>query len=1178
MLIRPRLVLSFILVLLLVQPFAFAEDGAHGADTALPTASAAKLIYTPGPAVKAPRTTKRYTEPGMTLNPVAIDFDPQGNIYVVEGWRMGKGAASVVHAPMIRADSLPPDLQRTTIEQRAEHIEYLIENGYLDREFFTGRADLLRLIKDTDGDGIADQSSIFAGGFNDKLDGVASGVLWHDGKLFFACVPHLWLLEDKDGDGDADKETPGERTSMSYGYGLRWGYGGHDLHGLIKGPDGRIYFTMGDRGYNIQTKEGERLVGTDVGSVLRMWPDGSGLEVFATGLRNPQELAFDNYGNLFTGDNNCDAGDLARFCYIPEGSDAGWRQDVQSISHRGTWLREHIWEPRFEKSDPAQPAWIMPPLANVGRGPSGIAHYPGTGDVFPSNGSFLMCDYPAGVRHVLLKPKGASFEVVEDSKLSTSSESISDVAWGYDGRLYLSDWGGGWGPNDKHGHLKVMVNQKAHLEQAALIIEVRARFKYGFKSLDDDTLIELLGHQDQRIRIHAQCELASRESTAKLVGLVLTNDKSTELERLHAVWTLGMQLRHNVGSIGDVFPALNDSSPNIRAQAVAIVGEIGQNRVREAFTPKVLPLLHDDSPVVQHHAAIALGRVGFDTECGPLLDLLERNDNHDVVIRHAASYGLSLIGDAQAIHTEANDRNSAARLGAVLALRHLKSPLLAEYINDEDIQVVAEAIRAIYDQRIDEHLPTLAALADALTPERMIEPIMRRVIDANVRLADADSANRLTKIAANADAPEMWRAIALQEITNWSATRNREDVWGRWMPRPAQGMSHASAAMKTRLPAIKQTATGQTLTQARVFELKHILKAGPDELSALARDADEPDAVRMAGMKMLSEQAGQKAVALAEELLSAPGSSPGFRSALRSLILPINRAAGVRAYLQGFEQGTVLEQQEAIHALAVVRSGEAMQFMADLGEQLERDELAAELRLDAHHVLTKYRNHRPGARQSALQYAKANTLPGEEPFIRDASLAGGSIERGKDIFMNNTTAQCQRCHAADGSDSVGPGLLGIGAMYDANYLYDALVHPSAAIAKGFANSAVRLKNGQVQAGRILKDKSTAEALVMTNADGVITEIPRDQIDGVPITSEQSLMPAMTDKLSPTELRDVLAYLGSLQKMTPKNRPQVARAAADLEHIIWLPSILLGIAASLFALLMLTILGGQMAKP
>jgi quinoprotein glucose dehydrogenase len=1161
------------------------EAGAHGGDQPTQPATA-KGIHQPGPAVVAPRTTQIYAKPGMTLNPVAIDFDNKGNIYVAEGWRMGKGAPAIVHGPMVSSNSLPLDLQRTTIEQRAEHIESLIKGGYFEREDFTGRADQLRLVKDSDGDGIADQSNVFAGGFNDKLDGVASGVLWHDNKLLFACVPHLWLLEDKDGDGDADKETQGERTSLSYGYGLRWGYGGHDLHGLIKGPDGRIYFTMGDRGYNIQTQEGERLIGTDVGSVFRMWPDGSGLEIFATGLRNPQELAFDNYGNLFTGDNNCDAGDLARFCYIPEGSDAGWRQDVQSMDTRGVWMREHMWAPRFEKSDPAQPAWIMPPIANVGRGPSGLAHYPGTGDVFPKHGSFLMCDYPAGVRHVLVKPDGASFKVVEDSSLPVESVSIPDVAWGYDGRLYLADWGGGWGPNDKHGHLKVMTNEAAHQDQAVVIADVKSLFFNGFDKLSDEKLIELLGHQNQRVRLEAQYELSDLNRRVEdQLWQILTDEGKPELMRLHALWAAGMKARsdRSINELLDIIvpSSLGDPSEQIRAQAVKVLADLGHTERINLYE-----MLGDPSPVVQHQVAIAIGKYGQSQGVAALMDTLYDNDNHDVVIRHAASYGLSLIGDGEAIHHEMKRRGAAERLGGVLALRHLKSPLLAAYINDEDVQVAAEAVRAIYDQRIDEHLPTIAQLTDTLTPGRMIEPIMRRVIEANVRLADAESAERLASIAANADAPRMWRALAVQELTNWSATRNREDVWGWWMPRPRQDMTHASEAMQKHLPAIKATATGEVLTQARVFELTHILKAGPDLLSTLAQNTNEPDEVRMAGMQMLAEQDRKGAVTLAEELLALPSSTPSLRKPLRALLRRLDWQASLRADLHAFEHGTIAEQQEAIHQLAINRSGEAQKLMVKLGEQLQSGTLAPELRLDAYHVLTKYKNLPIASRFSARQYAEQNTLPGEAPFIREASLVGGSAERGRDVFLNNNTAQCQRCHAADGRETVGPGLNGIAIVHDASYLYDALVRPGAAIANGFANTSVRLKDGRTQSGRILADQSTDQVLVLTNADGVTTEIPRDQIDGVPTTSDQSLMPTMTDKLTPMELRDVLAYLGSLTD-NPSTAyraggaadataagPQIVKAAAGMPHAIWLPAILLGIAASLFLLLMLTVWGAR----
>src|SRR6185436_15672254 len=127
------------------------------------------------------------------------------------------------------------------------------------------------------------------------------------------------------------------------------------------GPDGKVYFSIGDRGLNVVTSEGRRVAAPECGSVLRCNSDGSDLELFATGLRNPQELAFDEWGNLFTGDNNSDGGDEARWVYLVEGSDSGWRIGWQFITSpvlRGAWNAEKMWHPQNEQ----QPAFIVPPV------------------------------------------------------------------------------------------------------------------------------------------------------------------------------------------------------------------------------------------------------------------------------------------------------------------------------------------------------------------------------------------------------------------------------------------------------------------------------------------------------------------------------------------------------------------------------------------------------------------------------------------------------------------------------------------------------------------------------------------------------------------------------------------------------------------------------------------------
>src|SRR6185437_15046395 len=119
-----------------------------------------------------------------------------------------------------------------------------------------------------------------------------------------------------------------------------------------------------DRGVNVRTRERRNLAVLDTGSILRCNPDGTELEVFATGLRNPQELAFDEFGNLFTGDNNCDAGDKARWVYVVEGGDSGWRVGYQNQDWpvaRGPWMHEGIWQ-----TDPPFPsAYIIPPVIEL---------------------------------------------------------------------------------------------------------------------------------------------------------------------------------------------------------------------------------------------------------------------------------------------------------------------------------------------------------------------------------------------------------------------------------------------------------------------------------------------------------------------------------------------------------------------------------------------------------------------------------------------------------------------------------------------------------------------------------------------------------------------------------------------------------------------------------------------
>ncbi|MFM8222436.1 MAG: PQQ-dependent sugar dehydrogenase, partial [Planctomycetaceae bacterium] len=267
------------------------------------------------------------------------------------------------------------------------------------------------------------------------VEGTGAGVLAHNGSVYYTNIPHLWRLRDIAGDGQSV-----HRESLHSGYGVRVAFRGHDLHGLCLGPDGRLYFSIGDRGLNVQSREQRQLAYPDQGAVLRCELDGSDLEVVHSGLRNPQELAFDDRGNLFTGDNNSDSGDKARWVAVVPGADSGWRMNFQYLPDRGPWNREKLWQPAHA----GQPAWILPPVTNLADGPSGLAYAPGVGFGTETAGRFFLCDFRgafggSGIRALKVEPKGAGYEVTENRQFLWQVLA-TDVDFGPDGALWLSDW------------------------------------------------------------------------------------------------------------------------------------------------------------------------------------------------------------------------------------------------------------------------------------------------------------------------------------------------------------------------------------------------------------------------------------------------------------------------------------------------------------------------------------------------------------------------------------------------------------------------------------------------------------------------------------------------------------------------------------------------------------------
>lgn len=877
----------------------------------------------------------------LLQNPVAFCFDERGAAYVAETNRLHTGTPDTRNF----MKWLDEDLAARTV---ADRLAMYKKHGFGP---FPNNDDLVRKVWDSTGSGKADQSSVYSSGYNRPEDGLGAGVLARKGKVYYTNIPDLYVLEDTTGDNKADK-----KSTLFTGFGLAVQFVGHDLHGLRMGPDGKLYFTIGDRGFNVKTKEGKQLSYPNQGAVLRCDLDGKNLEVVHHGLRNPQEIAFDDYGNLFTYDNNCDAGDRARWVYVVEGGDSGWRGGYQydtlyappgtPQNNRGPWHADKIWHLPTKDSGP--PAYVVPPIAHLGNGPSGITHYPGIGLADKYHDHFFACDFTASpgnsvIWDVSLKPKGAGFEFRE-AKPFVRGIVPTDCEFGPDGAFYWSDWVGGWGHPNK-GRIFRLTDPEAMKNPA--VAEAKQLLAEGMEKRTTAELAKLLEHPHQQVRMEAQFELASvasdRRKPADSIAAFqkVAKDSKNRLARLHAIWGLGMILRSDRGSVDDLLQFTADADAEVRAQAVKT---LGCSAGPAAGTIQAVEKLHNDpEPRVRFHAAIARGLIGEpdvgrifpgsdDAVYGPYFALLKSNNDADPYLRHGAVVGLAELAknhvDLFNAWSQSKDKydTPAVRLGVVLALRRHKSDKLAEFLTDSDPKTAAEAAMAVYDERVRSAYSKLADLADR---NGLANAISYRAIAANYIIGGKPQAERVAKIATRADVPDHLRVFALKLLAAWSHPPRRDPITGLIQDLPPRGESLAADALT---PMIAGAFIGSDAVRNEA--VKTSSKLGVKEVGPLL----------MTIVKDASASPGSRADALvALAAIKDTGRAEAVEFARKS-DQPKLRAAGLKLFADREPSAAFPEIKDLLanEKASVPEKQAAFAALAAFPESTEADELLAE--------------------------------------------------------------------------------------------------------------------------------------------------------------------------------------------------------------------------------------------
>ena len=1060
-------------------------------------------------------------------DPVACTVDPQGRVYVTQTTRRKVADLDIRE----HTQWIPDDVALESIDQKKAFYHDVLApgktlrprgglkdhnaDGSIDWKDLTVHTERIYRLVDTDKDGTADKITVFAEGFNTEVTGIAAGILYHDGWVYCTIAPDLWRLRDTNDDGVAD-----EREVVAHGFGHHIAYAGHDMHGLTLGPDGRIYWSIGDKGVNVLTKEGRRYAKPHEGCVLRCEPDGKNFEIFAHGLRNVQEIAFDEHGNLFGVDNDADKpGEKERFVYITEGSDSGWRCTYQYMKGWIPWMDEGLWKPRH----PGQPEYITPPLAQGHDGPAGFVFNPGTALAAPWRQGFFGNQFPSGKMNIFrVAPAGASFTVTQDATVNSGVMGIG-MSWGPEGKLYLADWMGGY-PLDELGAIWTVDDSTG--TDSTERQETLTRLREGFSNPDAVEPLAYLGHADQRVRLAAQFEIVKRGQFSRLEEVV-KNVNQPRLARIHALWGWGQGMRAGKveqAMVEGLLSALaTDKDAEVRTQLAKVVGDAQVNR---PVGSKLLPLLKDRSPRVRFQAAIALGKLNGYEATPELMTQLANNADKDAYMRHALVRGLVGCADTKELEAAAGHESRSVRLGAVLALRRRQDPAVVNYLRDKDDAVATEAARAIHDDdSISAKLPDLAMASDS----RRVLPdgFTRRVMNANFRVGGAGEAERVVGYALRKDASLPLRSEALTLLSLWCTPPPLDRVDGRARKLDPRDEKAIAAVLKPHLDELMGLKEPELKTLAIQILTTYQLPVEATVAASAVMGSSAPADTRVNALQLLATQHGGSAVLRKTLGLLVEGKTPEtLRIAALEILAREKPTAAIESVMKLLTSGTTFEKQKCLSLLAELKNDAADAVLTKEMEQLAAGKCPPSRQLDVLEAVQARAAEVSALKEklAAFEATRAGAAGTAVAFLE--CLEGGSPVEGKEIAMEHLAANCTACHRFDSKEgsAVGPVLSGIGAQKDRMYLLESLVNPVAQIAPGYGMVSLTLKDGKSFAGVVVSEDAVNVELKL--ADGTTKKFDLAEITVK--TPPISVMPPMSAMLTKRQIRDLVAYLAGLK--------------------------------------------------
>ncbi|MCE9566133.1 MAG: c-type cytochrome [Planctomycetes bacterium] len=1014
----------------------------------------------------------------MLINPTSIDVDHKGRVWVAEAVnyrRKGFG--------------------RPIIRKEGDRIQVLI---------------------DEKGEGKASKAVTFYQG--EDLYGPLGVCVapYPDGKgqkVFVCQSPDILVFEDKDGDLKADGPPKKFLT----------GFGGfdhdHGVHGINIGPDGKLYFTIGDSGPNgLQSsdKKGpiwkQNTTDCQKGTVWRCDMDGTNLELIAHNFRNNYEACVDSFGEVWLSDNDDDGNQQTRICFVMPGGNYGYGPRGAGQTH---WHEE-------------QPGIVHKTLRTGFGSPTGITFYEGSMFDKKYRGSLLHCDAgPREVRWFHRKPKGAGYELEKELLLTSSDNWFrpSDVCVAPDGSIFVADWYdrgvGGHGMGDPTDGRIYRITPKGH--KGYTIPEVKLDTK--------ENVLAALGSPNQATRALAISKLYSLDAQQALTWLAGGMMDSVDPR-------VAVLCYWHVGLIGDRIPV--EKRPQ-----EAMIGWL-----RFMLAASEIPEL--DPHVIRINEAIFAHSSTPRPKLGPpeSPEKVERN-----LKRHSIAACREMLLAARMEPVEFVQRSFYA---------------LAKRYDGQDIFYRAalniacgtdptrrDAILADFDKHFPEWDDKVADLVWELRPKSVLPRLGKLLADA--KLTAMQKARIIDIIASNDDPTagqsmlEVLKSDAAPEVKARAIDSLKLYLPTKW--KALQGGKELGGVIDQLLKDAKSQATGLQLIAAigsadRVGVVATLAtddKASLDIRKEAVRTLGKiPAAESVAALIKVGTPEGPLSIECVKslgELLPKGQKPPAYSTTALNAI-----AKGVLA-----EKATAELKSACLSAFAGNQAGSQWLLDAHKKGELPKDLVAETGRLLRNSPFQGLRN------QALLAFPAAGKLnPKNLPAIAELAKRAGDVARGKAVWNASLAgaAQCAKCHMVRGiGGQVGPDLSMIGKKGSRENLFESILLPSKAIADQYLQSSVTTNAEVTISGLLISETPTS--ITLRDANGKDTTVNKKDIEGPVRKLKVSIMPEdIVASLNEDELIDLVAYLETLKTAayTPDTFAIIGpfpgenmEAALDMEH-------------------------------